>query len=130
MGIVTEWARRVGLAYFVVANAGFPFDLVGGTVWHLWRRGAPVSPRTIDLVTVLVRYALAAAMLSYGWFKLIPVQMPAPGPERLLNALGDTSPMGLLWALMGASPAYQMFAGFGEALGGVLLLWRRTRAGW
>jgi hypothetical protein len=179
VGIVTEWARRVGLAYFVVANAGLPFELMGplggaysvarqwlvrtatrlvtgldvsltvtgsgdtlfhycelavtvglalvaGTAWHLWRRGAPVSPRTIDLVTVLVRYALAAAMLSYGWFKIIPVQMPAPGPERLLNTLGDTSPMGLLWALMGASPGYQMFAGFGEALGGVLLLWRRT----
>jgi hypothetical protein len=65
-------------------------------------------------------------MLSYGWMTLIPVQMPAVGPERLLNALGDTSPMGLLWSLMGASPGYQMFAGFGEALGGTLLLWRRT----
>jgi len=34
--------------------------------------------------------------------------------------------MGLLWTFMGASTAYQMFAGFGEALGGLLLLFRRT----
>src|SRR5688500_9022765 len=132
---IAAWARRVGLSYLLIYNAGFPLEvlgiaplaegfsqgeqwlvrtatrlvtgidvaltitgsgdtlyhycemalhvllaLVGATVWHLWTRGAPVSPRTRDLVTVLVRYVLASTMLTYGWIKLIPVQMPAPGP--------------------------------------------------
>jgi hypothetical protein len=34
--------------------------------------------------------------------------------------------MGLLWTFMGASPAYQMFAGWSEVLGCVLLMFRRT----
>jgi hypothetical protein len=34
--------------------------------------------------------------------------------------------MGLLWTMMGASPAYQMFSGLCEAVAGLLLFWRRT----
>lgn len=66
------------------------------TAWQLARRGRPVSPRTRDHVTMLIRYVLGGTMLGYGWVKLIPTQMPAPGPERLLGAIGDMSPMGLL----------------------------------
>ena len=97
-----------------------------GTAWHGVRRGRPVSPRTRDHVTMFIRFMLGGIMLSYGWAKLIPVQMPAPGPERLVGTVGDMSPMALLWTFMGASLPYQMFAGFAEALGGVLLFWRRT----
>ena len=100
--------------------------IVVATGWHAAVRGRPVSARTQDHVTIFVRYVLGATMLSYGWIKILPVQMPAPGPDRLLTPIGDTSPMGLLWTFMGASAAYQMFAGLGEALGGVLLFWRRT----
>jgi hypothetical protein len=96
------------------------------TGWQVVVRGRAVSPRTRDHFTILVRYVLGGTMLGYGWAKLIPTQMPAPGPERLLQAVGDLSPMGLLWTFMGASFAYQMFAGFAEVLGGVLLFWRRT----
>ena len=85
-----------------------------------------VSPRIHDGVATYVRYTLAATLLSYGWVKLVPLQMPPPGPDRLLNPIGETSPMGLLWTLMGASSAYQIFSGLGEALAGALLLWRRT----
>ena len=85
-----------------------------------------VSPRLHDGVATYVRYTLAATLLSYGWVKLVPLQMPPPGPDRLLNPIGETSPMGLLWSLMGASSAYQIFSGFSEALAGALLLWRRT----
>jgi hypothetical protein len=34
--------------------------------------------------------------------------------------------MGLLWTFMGASPAYTIFAGAGEMIGGLLLIARRT----
>ena len=101
-------------------------SLVAATAWHLRRGGVPVSVRTHDVATILVRFALGIIMLSYGVMKVIPVQMSAPGPGRLVNTLAETSPMGLLWTLMGLSPAYQIFAGAGETIGGVLLFWRRT----
>ncbi|MEO5820187.1 MAG: hypothetical protein ABIT71_06740 [Vicinamibacteraceae bacterium] len=99
---------------------------MSATAWQTAVRGRPVSPRTRDHVTMLVRYVLGATMLGYGWAKVIPTQMPVPGPDRLLDAVGDMSPMGLLWTFMGASLPYQMLAGLAEAVGGLLLLWRRT----
>jgi uncharacterized membrane protein YphA (DoxX/SURF4 family) len=72
------------------------------------------------------RYYLAFVMLSYGIVKIFKSQFPFPGLERLLEPYGDSSPMGLLWAFMGYSPAYNIFAGGAEALGGLLLLFRRT----
>ncbi|HSP17354.1 MAG TPA: hypothetical protein VLV78_21600 [Thermoanaerobaculia bacterium] len=75
---------------------------------------------------VYVRFALAAAMLTYGAYKVIPAQFPPNSPFRLSETFGDASPMGLLWAFMGASAAYTIFAGLGEVTGGVLLIFRRT----
>ncbi len=94
--------------------------------WTVWRRRRPVSSRVLHGVTTYVRYGLAAIMLSYGWSKVFPVQFPEPGPDRLLSTYGDSSPMGLLWTFMGASKAYVVFAGLGEVVSGLLLLWRRT----
>jgi len=88
------------------------------------RRG--VSPRTFDLFNVYVRYYLAAVMLGYGINKLLLMQMPHPGPSRLMVTYGESSPFGLLWTSMGASPGYQFFGGLAETLGAALLFWRRT----
>jgi predicted DCC family thiol-disulfide oxidoreductase YuxK len=77
-------------------------------------------------IRVYVRYSLGAIMLSYGWHKLFPLQMMEPGPDRLVMPMADKSPMGILWAFIGLSPAYQMLCGFVEVLGGALLLFRRT----
>ena len=89
-------------------------------------RGRPVGARTLDLMRTYVRYYLAAVMLGYGFHKVLPLQFPAPGPDRLILSYGDSSPMGLLWTFMGASKPYMMFGGLGEVVGGLLLLWRRT----
>lgn len=86
----------------------------------LWKWRLGEWPRLV------VRYFLAVMMLVYGWAKVIPMQFPEPGPDRLMDAIGDASPMGLLWTFMGVSTGYQIFAGAGEVLGGALLLFRRT----
>jgi len=44
----------------------------------------------------------------------------------MLEAIGDQSPMGLLWNFMGASAPYTIFGGLGELIGGLLLTNRRT----
>jgi predicted DCC family thiol-disulfide oxidoreductase YuxK len=105
---------------FAVVALGLAF------AWTLLRRGRPVTPRAFDAMQVLVRYYLGMVMLSYGWHKVIPLQFPVPGPDRLLMSYGDSSPMGLLWAFMGASKPYVIFSGLAEVVGGFLLFFRRT----
>jgi uncharacterized membrane protein YphA (DoxX/SURF4 family) len=75
---------------------------------------------------LLVRYTLAFTLFSYGFVKVAPVQFQPPGLPKLVQPYGEFSPMGVLWTFMGSSPAYTMFAGWAEVLGGVLLLFRRT----
>jgi hypothetical protein len=58
--------------------------------------------------------------------KVIPIQMPLPSLAALLMPLGDISTYGILWRSIGASPAYEIFAGCAEVLGGVLLIVPRT----
>jgi uncharacterized membrane protein YphA (DoxX/SURF4 family) len=75
---------------------------------------------------LFIRFALASEMLLYGMDKLVPLQMPFPSLLRLLEPFHDFSPMGVLWYSIGASPAYEIFAGCAEVLGGVLLIFPRT----
>src|SRR6202046_5549488 len=59
--------------------------------------------------------------------KFVPRQMPFPYLTKLLEPYGNFSPMGVLWSSIGASPAYEIFAGSAEFLGGILVLIPRTR---
>ncbi len=95
-------------------------------VWSLVDRRATRDPALRSLLRVVLRYTLAFALLGYGLSKLCLLQFPAPGPSRLLQPYGSSSPMGLLWTFMGASPSYEIFAGAAEVLGALLLLFRRT----
>ena len=71
-------------------------------------------------------YTLVATLFSYGFSKIFPLQFPYPALGRLTETFGDFSPMGVLWSFMGAWPAYMMFAGSAEVLGGLLLAFRCT----
>jgi uncharacterized membrane protein YphA (DoxX/SURF4 family) len=73
-----------------------------------------------------LRFMLASQMFAYGLDKLVPLQMPFPDLMRLLEPYGNFSPMSVLWYSVGASPSYEMFTGFAETLGGILLLTPRT----
>jgi uncharacterized membrane protein YphA (DoxX/SURF4 family) len=75
---------------------------------------------------LVIRFALASQLIVYGMDKVIPLQMPFPFLTRLVEPFRDFSPMGVLWASVGASPAYEMFAGSAELLGGILLIFPRT----
>jgi hypothetical protein len=115
-----------GLASYlgVLLDACVAFVLA--IAWWSWRRSARVSPRVADAYRVALRYYVAWVMLSYGLSKVFPVQFSVMGPDRIIQPYGDSSPMGLLWTFMGASPGYQMFAGAAEVLGSLLLFFRRT----
>src|ERR1700722_2881840 len=77
---------------------------------------------------LFIRFALASQLVTYGIDKVIPLQMPFPWLTRLVTPFGTFSPMGVLWSSIGASPAYETFAGCAEMLGAILLIspWTTT----
>ncbi len=96
-------------------------------VWSVLDRRRANYERLHPWLRLLLRYTLAAAMITYGTLKVIPTQMPSPLPLGLLRQrIGDLPPMRLLWIFVGSSPPYEMFTGAAELLGGVLLLVPRT----
>jgi uncharacterized membrane protein YphA (DoxX/SURF4 family) len=94
-------------------------------VWSLVDRRAH-HRRLHFWLRIYLRYALASTMLTYGTIKVLKSQFPFPSAARLMQPIGDSSPMGLLWTFMGVSAGYTIFAGAGEVLSGLLLLFRRT----
>lgn len=95
-------------------------------VWSILDRRRPNYVTFHKWFRVALRFALASEMFLYGLSKAIPLQMPFPYLTRLLQSYGNFSPMGVLWWSVGASPAYEIFTGCAETLGGMLLLTPRT----
>jgi uncharacterized membrane protein YphA (DoxX/SURF4 family) len=100
--------------------------VIGTLIWTLMDRKSTGYPRLNQWLRVVLRYALAFSLLSYGMIKVIPIQFPSPSLIDLLTPHGDFSPFWLFWTFMGYSTAYTIFAGTAEVLAGVLLLFRRT----
>ncbi|MCA8964521.1 MAG: hypothetical protein H6838_19250 [Planctomycetes bacterium] len=113
-------------AYVTMALHGSIAVLLAGA-WSLLTRRTG-HPRAADLLRTYVRFVLGATLLGYGTAKFFSGQFPplADNERWLLTTWGDSSPMGVVWKFMGASPAYTAFSGVVECLGGVLLFWRRT----
>lgn len=80
----------------------------------------------LEALRIYVRYYLGVMMLVYGMAKVFHLQMPSLSLIQLVQQLGDKSPMGLAWTYVGYSPAFSMFAGLAEVIGGMLLFFRRT----
>jgi hypothetical protein len=100
--------------------------VVATVVWSVLDRKRREYTTALAWTRLTLRYALAWVMLSYGLAKVFPTQFQPPLDSRLVQRLGDFSPMGLLWSFMGASMGYTIFSGAMETLGGLLLLFRRT----
>lgn len=90
-------------------------------VWTIVARSQPNHETAHRRFRLFLRYALGASLLGYGAAKFIPLQMQFPGLNRLLEPYGHFSPMGVLWASIGASPSYEIFTGVAEATAGLLL---------
>jgi hypothetical protein len=95
-------------------------------LWTALDRGRSNDARLYRFVHIYLRFYVASAMFSYGIQKIIPAQFPPLSLDRLVQTYGSSSPMGFLWTFMGASPAYEIFAGTAELLAALLLIARRT----
>lgn len=99
---------------------------IGAAIWAFLARKKENDENLNRFLVILLRYYLAYFMLSYGFYKVFPLQFPEPSFARLLQPYGESSPMGLAWTFLGYSSEYSLFAGMGEVIGGLLLLHRRT----
>ncbi|MBL8177586.1 MAG: hypothetical protein JNK48_23115, partial [Bryobacterales bacterium] len=110
---------RVALAFF------------GAAIWSVLSRPGPDAVLRTPLYRwfcLLLRCGVGTQMLSYGFSKLVPLQMPFPSLSRLVEPFGNFSPMGVLWSSIGASPGYEMFLGLVEVVAGTLVLLPWTSA--
>lgn len=114
---VFDWV----LAFFL-----FVVAVIVNAVWSFLDRKRENYIALHKWFRLVIRFALAGQMFAYGLSKVIPLQMPFPYLTRLVEPYGNFSPMGVLWSSIGASPAYEIFAGCAETLGGVLLIIPRT----
>ena len=100
--------------------------VVGTVIWSVVDRRRESYAKLYSWFYVFARLSLGATMLTYGAAKVLPLQMPFPFLTRLLEPYGNFSPMGVLWSSIGAAPAYEIFAGCAEMLGGILMFVPRT----
>lgn len=94
-------------------------------VWSVADRRRADYARLDRWFRIFLRFAVGATFLSYGIFKVFPLQMPG-SLTRLVEPFGNFSPMGVLWASVGASYPYERIAGSAEIAGAVLLFIPRT----
>jgi uncharacterized membrane protein YphA (DoxX/SURF4 family) len=99
---------------------------LAAVIWSALDRRSENHVTLYKWFRLFLRFALASQMFAYGLAKAVPLQMPFPYLTKLLEPFGNFSPMGVLWASIGSAPAYEIFAGCAEMLGGILLIFPRT----
>jgi hypothetical protein len=102
------------------------FAVVATMIWSVLDRRRENYVTLDKWFRLFVRFALAGEMFTYGIDKVIPLQMPFPFLTRFVEPFGNFTPLGVLWNSIGASPAFEIFTGCAETLGGILLLVPRT----
>ena len=95
--------------------------VVGTAFWSVLDRRRPNYTTFQKWFRVFLRFGLGGTMVTYGMVKVFPLQMAYPNLTRLLEPYGHFSLMGVLWADIGASPAYEMCTGLVELTAGLLL---------
>ncbi|MFI6166274.1 DoxX family protein [Nocardia sp. NPDC051052] len=99
--------------------------VVATAVWTAFDRRTSY-PRLLAWFTLFLRLCLGGMMLSFGFAKLFPTQMPGPTLAQLLQPYGDFSPASVLWLQIGSSYPYEMALGAVEVMAGLLLFVPRT----
>jgi uncharacterized membrane protein YphA (DoxX/SURF4 family) len=100
--------------------------VIGATIWTVIARRHVVHRRLLAAFQIYLRFTLASILFGYGFDKVVPNQFEPMNPVRLTQYFGEAAPGGFAWSFLGFSVMYEVFAGAGEVLAGMLLLFRRT----
>jgi len=126
MDLFSEAGTGDDTAHFVLLFCKVALAAAAALAWTLLDRRSRDHRRLHAGARLYVRYTLGMALFGYGMLKLIKGQFMYLHETKLEEPYGDLSPMGLLWAFMGYSTPYNVFAGAAEAGAAVLLFFRRT----
>jgi hypothetical protein len=100
--------------------------IVGTGVWSVFDKERKEYAVLYYWLRVLLRYRLAFALITYGFIKVFPLQMPYPPLSNLLTHYGDFFHWKIYFQTLGIAPKYQSFLGFVEIFAAILILNRRT----
>ncbi|MEV0542159.1 DoxX family protein [Nocardia salmonicida] len=101
-------------------------SVAGAAVWSVLDRHRRQYRTLAGWYLLVIRISLAGQMLSFGFAKAIPTQMPEPSLTTLLTKYGDLTPMAVLWSQIGVSKPYEMLLGAAEITAAILLFVPRT----
>jgi len=111
---------------YISLFTGTVLSIIGTIIWTVLDRKRPSYNQLFYWTIVIIRIYLIFFMFTYGFIKVFKSQFPGPSLTRLLQPLGEMSPMGLAWTYMGHSQGFNLFTGCMEVLGGLLLIPRKT----
>lgn len=114
------WIGHVALGVTVAAAA------IAALLWFLISRNSKYDAALGDLSRTLVRYVLAAAMITYGIPQLLAVYLRQPGPIDWITRFGEFNPRDVIEYAVGGAPGYEVFIGAMHVLAGACLLYRKT----
>lgn len=125
--IPQSWTTFSGSLHTVRDTVYLTLACFGCLLWTIIDRKRAGYDKLHYWFTQCLVAALACITFSYGVIKLFPLQMSAPSFIRLNGTVGDLRPFDLLWVTFGYGKPYQVFTGFFEMTGAILILFRKTR---
>lgn len=115
-----------GIGSFIDWGIVLIISIIGAAVWGRLEKDRTEYNQLYYWLRVIVRFRLAIILVSYGFIKFFPLQMPYPSLSNLLTNYGDFYAWKIYFQTLGISPHYESFLGFVEILAAVLLFNRRT----
>jgi hypothetical protein len=121
---------RWGLGSFASWGIAALIAAAGAGIWTWFaRKSSRTEYNKLNYWTKLVvRYFVALVAITYGFYKVFPMQMPYPSISNLHTLLGDHAGYRLYWQGVGIVTWYEVFLGVMEVTSGALLLFRSTVA--
>ncbi|WP_246343529.1 DoxX family protein [Adhaeribacter radiodurans] len=124
--IPTENLPQWGIGQFANWTIALVLALGGAVVWGRLDANRKEYTVLYYWLRVIVRYRLAFVLITYGFIKVFPLQMPYPSLSNLFTNYGDFFAWKIYFQTVGIAPKYQSFLGFVEILAAFLLFNRRT----
>lgn len=116
----------LGFASFNNWGVVLVIALIGSLVWSNFDKERKEFTVLSYWLRVIVRFRLAIVLVTYGFFKLFPLQMPYPSLSNLLTNYGDFFAWKIYFQTVGIAPKYESFLGFVEVLAAFLIFNRKT----
>lgn len=119
---ISEW----GIGGFANWGVFIIIAAIGALIWSKVDAQRKEYTKLYYWLRVLVRYRLAFVLVTYGFIKFFPLQMPYPSLSNLLTNYGDYFAWKIYFQTVGIAPRYESFLGFVEILAAFLLFNRKT----